>query len=256
MATSSRRQPRPRFGPRPYSDDISREDAHRLMQAFDHAEVIRAPLNTPFTISFQGSKPLDPMRKQVGVRATPANTRACRDCVTRAIRSTASEFDVPLSYLFAFENPPTGGMGLHLHGLLHVPVDRREALLACLDLKLKRALDSRSNRCGAYVPVRIEEEARDFDRALGWLGYFLKGWEEPQGRIYGPRLTIGRAIYKAAQLESGSSTVVASDDSYQAALQLRTLHRARVADWCRTHLGPALRGERVMDATGGGTPAV
>lgn len=222
------------------------------MLAFDHAETVGSPLNTPFTVSFQGSRPYDVERRQVGVRATEANTRACRNCVTRAIRDTAREFGVPLTYLFAFENPPEGGMGLHLHGLLHVPDHCREAFLARFDLKLKNALDTQSNRNGQYVPVRIEEERREFEGAVGWLAYFLKGWDVPQGRIFGPRLTIGRAINKGAQHEAGSSVSFNSDDRHQAVDELRARRRARLDEWRRRVLRPALLAGRTLGREGGG----
>lgn len=235
------RLPITRRGPRLYSDAITREDAHLITQAVEYAETIGKPLNTTFTIRFPGSRPFDPERKGKGVRAGPDNTRACRNCVVRVITDVSSEFGIVPTYLFVFENHPKGGRGLHLHGCLHVPHHCRRRFLNCWKQKLERTLDVQVNPNSDQRPVHFEQTARDYETALGWMRYFLKGWETPQGRIYGRRLTVSHSIGPTARKLAGFPEATSAENRDEAVSQLSQRYRARRLEGHRTVVGAALR---------------
>ncbi|MBX9594611.1 MAG: hypothetical protein K2X46_09625 [Roseomonas sp.] len=214
-----------------------------LLNAFRFAWTKSMPLNTYVVVSFPGSAAYGGSG-----RADADRTRASRDAAIAVLRQLAHDEGFPVAYVYALENPPQGGHGLHINFLTHLPEDRHEVLRASLHDRLEDEFPQRE-RHGTFVPVKVATGMKGYREASGILLYSLKGLDpacmsfarvrgervSDEGTIFGKRAGCSRTIDRGSRRQARYVDDLSA--LHLAHFQLQAHRRAAATDLLRQHLG-------------------
>ena len=127
------------------ANSLSLERVREIRNAYLFAEAQGLPLNTFITINFREIQdesiwPAD-FERLSEQRKTEATQRA-REKTVQSIRDWCDRQlpPVPFATVYALENNPKGGMGPHIHILMHLPVDRYAASLRSLENNIRKMM--------------------------------------------------------------------------------------------------------------------